>query len=163
MRIGIGYDIHRLIQGRKLFLGGIEIPYMKGLEGHSDSDVLLHAVCDALLGAAGCGDIGMHFPNTNSKFKDISSIELLKRVVKIISKKGFRASNIDTVLIAEEPKILPFKERMISAIAKAIGIKKEYVSVKATTSEGLGAIGRGEGIAAYAVASVLSHARARKK
>lgn len=162
MRIGIGYDIHRLVEGRRLMLGGVEIPFMKGLEGHSDSDVLLHAICDALLGAIGEGDIGMHFPNTSAKFKDISSIELLKHVVALLKKKGFALGNIDTVVIAEEPKILPFKNAMIAAISKAAGLSKGLVSVKATTNEGLGTIGRGEGIAAYAVACVQKRLAGQK-
>jgi 2-C-methyl-D-erythritol 2,4-cyclodiphosphate synthase len=151
-RIGIGYDIHRFVHGRKLILGGIEISHDKGLEGHSDADVLLHAVCDALLGAAGLGDIGDHFPNTDQQYKDISSVVLLKRVYAFIDKKGFAVENIDTIIYAEEPKMTPIKERMRHVIATAVRISDTAVNIKATTLEGLGSIGRKEGIAAHAIA-----------
>ncbi len=150
-KMGIGYDIHRTAEGRKLILGGMEIPYIKGLEGHSDADVLLHAVCDAMLGAAGEEDIGNLFPTTDSKYENISSLILLKRVWEIISQKRFKIINIDTVLIADEPKVNPFKESMRSNIARALNIDKSMVSIKATTSEGVGTIGRGEAMAAQAV------------
>ena len=150
-RVGIGYDIHRLVDGRKLVLGGVEIPFDKGLEGHSDADVLLHSICDAMLGAAGEGDIGIQFPNTDVSFKGISSLELLKRTKNIIMQKGFSVSNLDSVVIAEAPKILPYRDAMISNIAGALEIDISQVNVKATTSEGIGAIGKGEGISAYAV------------
>lgn len=150
-RIGIGYDIHRLVEGRKLFIGGIEIPYIKGLLGYSDADALLHAICDALLGAASESDIGELFPNTDPKYHDISSIELLKIVNDLIKKKGYEINNIDTVIIAQEPVLSPFKNRMKENIAQLLNIKKENVNIKAKTNEGLDDIGRKEAIAAYAV------------
>ncbi len=152
MRVGIGYDIHRLAEGRKLILGGVEIPSIRGPEGHSDADVLLHAICDAILGAAALGDIGQHFPNTDPAFKDKSSVELLKTVLKLIEKEGFRINNIDAVLIMEEPKIEPFKDRMRIIIARTLSIANSSVNVKATTNEGVGDIGKGEAVAAYATA-----------
>lgn len=154
MRVGLGYDIHRLVEGRNLFLGGVEIPYIKGLEGYSDADVLLHAICDSLLGAMGMDDIGIHFPNNDPRFKGISSIELLHRVTVMAGERKFRIVNVDSTLIMEEPKILPFKAKMRKTIASVLGIDENRVNVKATTQEGVGAIGRGEAIAAYAVASV---------
>lgn len=154
MRIGLGYDIHRLIEGRKLFLGGVEIPYIKGLDGYSDADVLLHAICDAILGAMGKDDIGIHFPNDDPTLKGISSLELLHKVSVLAEKSGFRVMNIDSTLILEEPKLLPFKAKMKKTIASVLGIDEDRINVKATTQEGVGAIGRGEAIAAYAVASV---------
>jgi 2-C-methyl-D-erythritol 2,4-cyclodiphosphate synthase len=154
MRAGLGYDIHRLVEGRKLFLGGVEIPYIKGLEGYSDADVLLHAICDAILGAMGMDDIGIHFPNNDPQFKGISSLELLHRVAELAAKKKFRIVNVDSTLIMEEPKIVPFKAKMRKTIASVLGIEEGRVNVKATTQEGVGAIGRGEAIAAYAIASV---------
>lgn len=154
MRIGFGYDIHRLIEGRRLILGGVEIPYIKGLDGYSDADVLLHAVCDAILGAIGKDDIGIHFPNNDPEFKGISSLELLKRVAAMVRKEGLRIANIDSTLILEEPKLMPFKKKMRENISQALGIPEDSVNIKATTQEGVGAIGRGEAIAAYAVASV---------
>ncbi|MCX5702493.1 MAG: 2-C-methyl-D-erythritol 2,4-cyclodiphosphate synthase [Candidatus Omnitrophica bacterium] len=150
-RIGIGYDIHRLVEGRKLFIGGIEIPYIKGLLGHSDADALLHAICDALLGAAAEGDIGELFPDTDPKYHNIPSIELLKIVNDLIKKKGYTINNIDTVVIAQEPILSPFKSRMEERIAQSLNIKKENVNIKAKTNEGLDDIGRKEAIAAYAV------------
>lgn len=154
-RIGIGYDIHRLVSGRKLFLGGIEIPYVNGLLGHSDADVLLHAICDSLLGAIGEGDIGEYFPDTDPKYHNISSIELLKIVADSIAKKGFTISNIDTVVIAEEPNIAPFKKQMQERVAQILKIKKECVSIKAKTNEGLGVFGKKEAIASFAVAMLI--------
>ncbi|MDP2942657.1 MAG: 2-C-methyl-D-erythritol 2,4-cyclodiphosphate synthase [Candidatus Omnitrophota bacterium] len=154
MRIGFGYDIHRLVEGRRLILGGVEIPYIKGLDGYSDADVLLHAVCDALLGAAGKDDIGIHFPNNDPEFKGISSVELLKRVAAIVVREGLMIINVDSTLVLEEPKLMPFKKRMRENISQALGIPEASVNIKATTQEGVGAIGRGEAIAAYAVASV---------
>lgn len=154
MRIGLGYDIHRLIEGRKLFLGGVEIPYIRGLDGYSDADVLLHAICDAILGAMGKDDIGIHFPNDDPTLKGISSLELLHKVSVLAEKSGFRVINIDSTLILEEPKLLPFKAKMKKTIASVLGIDEERINIKATTQEGVGAIGRGEAIAAYAVASV---------
>lgn len=154
MRVGLGYDIHRLIEGRKLFLGGVEIPYIKGLDGYSDADVLLHAICDAILGAMGKDDIGIHFPNDDPTLKGISSLELLHRVSVLAEKSGFRIINIDSTLILEEPKILPFKAKMKKTVASVLNIEEDRINIKATTQEGVGAIGRGEAIAAYAVASV---------
>lgn len=151
-RVGIGYDIHRLIKGRKLFLGGVKIPHASGLIGHSDADALLHAVCDALLGAAGAGDIGEHFPDTDVRYKDISSIALLRAVGRIIKAKGCRINNIDSIVILEEPKLKNYKRAMEEAISAALGIKAGQVAVKAKTNEGCGAIGEKKAIACYAVA-----------
>ncbi|MFA5389380.1 MAG: 2-C-methyl-D-erythritol 2,4-cyclodiphosphate synthase [Candidatus Omnitrophota bacterium] len=152
MRVGIGYDIHRFVDGRPLMLGGVEIPHIKGLEGHSDGDALLHAICDAILGAAGMDDIGHQFPVNDDRYLNISSSELLKAVSEKINKKGYRVEYVDSVIILEEPKIAPFKEGMKKEISSALGIAQDSVSVKATTQEGIGAIGRGEALAAYAVA-----------
>jgi len=154
MRIGFGYDIHRLVEGRRLILGGVEIPCVKGLDGYSDADVLLHAICDAVLGAMGKDDIGIHFPNNDPEFKGISSVELLKRVAAIAKDGGLMIVNVDSTLVLEEPKLTPFKKRMRENISRALGIPEDSVNIKATTQEGVGAIGRGEAIAAYAVASV---------
>jgi 2-C-methyl-D-erythritol 2,4-cyclodiphosphate synthase len=154
IRTGIGYDIHRLAEGRKLILGGVEIPYSHGLEGHSDADVLSHAIADALLGALGAGDIGQHFPNTDESIRGISSIEILKRVTKFLTDKRARVINVDVTLIAEAPKIVPHVPEMRQKIADAIGASESDVSVKATTNEKLGAIGRGEGMAAIAIATI---------
>ncbi|MEY2527474.1 MAG: 2-C-methyl-D-erythritol 2,4-cyclodiphosphate synthase [Verrucomicrobiota bacterium] len=153
-RSGIGYDTHRLAEGRKLVLGGIEIPHSRGLEGHSDADVLVHAIADALLGAIGAGDIGQHFPNTNESIRGISSIEILKRVVSLVAEKKARVTNVDATLIAEAPKIAPYIPAMRKKMAESIGVNESDVSIKATTNEGLGAIGRGEGMAAMAIATV---------
>ncbi len=150
-RVGIGYDVHRLVTGRKLFLGGVEIPYEMGLEGHSDADVLLHAVCDALLGALGKGDIGEHFPNTDQQYKNISSLKLLKKVNALILNEGYKVNNVDAVILAQEPQVKPFKSKMAFQIAYGLGIDETAVNIKATTNEGLGFVGRKEGIAAYAV------------
>ena len=150
MRIGQGYDVHRLVEGRKLIIGGVDIPYEKGLLGHSDADVLLHAVMDALLGAAALGDIGQHFPDSDERYKGISSIALLKEVGKILQE------NIDSTVIAQRPKLLPYRPQMAENIAAALGIEKEQVSVKATTEEGLGFTGTGEGISAQAIALLSS-------
>ena len=151
---GIGYDIHRLVEGRKLILGGVEIPYFKGLDGHSDADVLSHAIADALLGAVGESDIGHHFPNTDESIRGISSLEILKGVADILRKKGGRIINVDSTLIAEAPKIGPHLAEIRGNIATSLQIAVERVGVKATTNELLGTIGRGEGMAAMAVASV---------
>ena len=156
MRIGQGYDVHRLVEGRKLILGGVEIPYEKGLLGHSDADVLLHAMMDALLGAAALGDIGQHFPDSDERYKGISSIELLKEVGKILQENGYMIENIDSTVIAQRPKLLPYRPQMAENIAAALGIEKEQVSVKATTEEGLGFTGTGEGISAQAIALLSS-------
>jgi 2-C-methyl-D-erythritol 2,4-cyclodiphosphate synthase len=153
-RTGIGYDAHRLAEGRKLILGGIEISHSRGLEGHSDADVLSHAIADALLGAIGAGDIGQHFPNTDESIHGISSIEILKRAAALLAEKNARVTNVDATLIAEAPKIAPHIPAMRKTIAKAIGTSESTVSIKATTNEGLGPIGRGEGMAAVAIATV---------
>ena len=149
-RLGIGYDIHRLVAGRKLILGGVKIPHKKGLEGHSDADVLTHALCDAILGALGKGDIGEHFPNTDSKYKNISSLVLLGKVNDLLRSEGYRIVNIDTVIQAEEPNLKVYKAKMRLILAKELALDKSQVNIKATTQEKLGAIGKGEGIAAFA-------------
>ncbi|PIR17812.1 MAG: 2-C-methyl-D-erythritol 2,4-cyclodiphosphate synthase [Deltaproteobacteria bacterium CG11_big_fil_rev_8_21_14_0_20_49_13] len=151
MRVGIGYDIHRLVKGRKLILGGVEISHTHGLDGHSDADVIIHAIMDALLGAAALGDIGKHFPNTDAKYKGISSVELLKHVVKLITDHRSLITNIDAMVIAEAPKLAPHIEKMRENIAKACGIDIGQISIKSTTNEGVGFIGRNEGMAAQAV------------
>lgn len=151
-RVGIGYDVHKLVDGRKLFLGGIEIPSDKGLEGHSDADALLHSICDALLGAASLGDIGKHFPNTDERFKDISSLVLLEKVNELISNNGYSIGNIDSTVLAEKPKLLPYIEQMRNKIAETLKLNLEQVSIKATTNEKIGFIGREEGIAAISIA-----------
>jgi len=156
MRIGAGYDVHRLTADRKLMIGGVEIPYEKGLLGHSDADVLLHAICDALLGAAGLGDIGRHFPDSAPKYKGISSLTLLEDVRRLLEESGFRVNNIDATIVAERPKMAPHIPSMIAHIAAAIAIDRSRVNVKATTTEGLGFAGRGEGIAAYAVCTLVA-------
>lgn len=156
MRIGQGYDVHRLVEGRKLIIGGVDIPYEKGLLGHSDADVLLHAVMDALLGAAALGDIGQHFPDSDERYKGISSIALLKEVGKILQENGYMIENIDSTVIAQRPKLLSYRPQMAENIAAALGIEKEQVSVKATTEEGLGFTGTGEGISAQAIALLSS-------
>ena len=156
MRIGVGYDVHKLISGRPLILGGATIPYTKGLEGHSDADVLLHAICDALLGAAGAGDIGMHFPDTDPRFKGADSLKLLNATLDIIRTQGLGVSNIDATIFAEAPKLHHFREVMRHNIAQAIGIELSRVNIKATTTEGLGYIGKGEGIAAMCVVLLMT-------
>ena len=156
MRIGQGYDVHRLVEGRRLIIGGVDIPYEKGLLGHSDADVLLHAVMDALLGAAALGDIGQHFPDSDERYKGMSSIALLKEVGKILQDNGYMIEIIDSTVIAQRPKLLPYRPQMAENIAAALGIEKEQVSVKATTEEGLGFTGTGEGISAQAIALLSS-------
>ncbi len=156
MRVGTGYDVHRLQEGRKLILGGVEIPYEKGLLGHSDADVLLHAIMDALLGAAALGDIGKHFPDTDERYKGISSMTLLSRVGELLSENSFAISNIDATVIAERPKLRGCIDEMEKNISDALKIKKEQVNVKATTEEGLGFTGEGKGIAAQAVCLLTS-------
>ena len=153
-RCGIGYDVHRLAKGRKLILGGVEIAHSHGLEGHSDADVLSHAIADALLGAVGAGDIGQHFPNTDESIRGISSIEILKRVTELLTDKRARVLNVDATLIAETPKITPHVPAMRQKIATAIGTSESNVSVKATTNEKLGPVGRSEGMAAIAIATI---------
>lgn len=153
-RSGIGYDAHRLAPGRKLILGGVEIPHDRGLDGHSDADVLCHAIADALLGAVGESDIGHHFPNTDESIRGMSSLEILQRTNALLSRMRARAVNVDATLIAEAPKIAPHIPAMREKIAAALALEPSRVSIKATTNEGLGAIGRGEGMAAMAVATV---------
>lgn len=151
MRVGMGYDVHRLVEDRKLILGGVEIPYEKGLLGHSDADVLLHAIMDALLGAAALGDIGKHFPDTDEKYRGISSVALLRHVAALLEEKCFVIENIDATVIAQRPKLLPYMGRMRANVAAALGIGEDRVNIKATTEEGLGFTGSGEGISAQAV------------
>ena len=153
--VGIGYDVHQFVAGRPLFLGGVEIPYELGLDGHSDADVLIHAIADAILGAIGEKDIGHHFPNTDPAFKGISSVELLKKVVVLVQTAGGRILNIDSSLIAEAPKIGPHVSKMREILSAALGLPAARVGIKATTNETMGFVGRKEGIAAFAVASVL--------
>ena len=154
MRIGTGYDVHRLAADRKLMIGGVDVPFEKGLLGHSDADVLLHAICDALLGAAGLGDIGRHFPDTAPKYKGISSLMLLEEVRRLLSEAGYRVGNIDATVVAEKPKLASHIPAMVTNIAAAVKTDRSAVNVKATTTEGLGFAGRGEGISAYAVALI---------
>ena len=156
MRIGMGYDVHKLTQGRKLIMGGVEIPYEKGLLGHSDADVLLHAIMDALLGAAAIGDIGKHFPDTDPAYKGISSVKLLEHVGALLEENLFLIENIDATIIAQAPKMRPHIDAMRENIAQALGITAEQVNVKATTEEGLGFTGTGEGISAQAVCLLTS-------
>lgn len=154
MRIGFGYDVHPLVRDRKLVLGGVELAYERGLAGHSDADVLIHAIIDALLGAAALGDIGTHFPPSDPAYKDVSSIFLLQQVAGALRDGGWRVGNIDATVVAQRPKLAPYISDMRQRISEALGIDKGRVSVKATTSEGLGFAGREEGIAAYAVAAL---------
>jgi len=154
MRAGIGFDIHRLVEGRKLILGGVEVPYHKGLLGHSDGDVVIHAIIDAVLGAAALGDIGTHFPDTSDEFEGISSIKLLRSTIRMLEDKGLGVKNIDVTVIAEEPKLLPYIPDMREVLAKELGIEKDRVSIKAKTSEGLGVIGERNAIACLAIALV---------
>jgi 2-C-methyl-D-erythritol 2,4-cyclodiphosphate synthase len=154
IRIGQGYDIHQLVTGRPLFLGGVHIPFDKGLEGHSDADVLLHAICDALLGAANLRDIGFHFPNTDARYKNIDSKSLLAESAAKVQEAGYSIGNIDATVIAEAPKINPFIPTMQETIAEVLNVTSDVISIKATTNEQLGAIGRQEGIAAMAVALI---------
>ena len=156
MRIGVGYDVHRLAENKALIIGGVEIPYEKGLLGHSDADVLLHAVMDALVGAAAMGDIGKHFPDTDPEYKGISSRILLEKVGELLRENGFIIENIDATIIAQAPKMRPYIDRMRENVAGALGIDTDRVNIKATTEEGLGFTGNGEGISAQAVASINS-------
>ncbi len=151
MRIGMGYDVHRLVEGRDLIIGGCKIPYEKGLLGHSDADVLLHAVMDALLGAAALGDIGKHFPDSDEKYKGADSLDLLKEVKKLLDKNGFEVENVDATIIAQAPKMRPYIDEMRINIAQALRIEMSRVNVKATTEEGLGFTGTGEGISSQAI------------
>ncbi len=154
MRVGMGYDVHKLVEGRKLIMGGVDIPYEKGLLGHSDADVILHAIMDALLGAAALGDIGKHFPDSDDRYKGISSIELLKHVGKMLDDNNFVINNIDGTIIAQRPKMRPYIDTMRANVANALGISDSQVNIKATTEEGLGFTGSGEGISANAICSI---------
>lgn len=154
MRVGIGYDVHRLVEGRKLIIGGVDIPYEKGLLGHSDADVLLHAIKDAMLGAVALGDIGKHFPDTDERYKGASSIKLLIEVNNKLMDKGYKVNNIDSIIIAQKPKMAPHIEQMRLNISRALNIDLDCINVKATTTEKLGFTGKGEGIAAQSVVSV---------
>jgi 2-C-methyl-D-erythritol 2,4-cyclodiphosphate synthase len=154
MRIGFGYDVHRFAKGRPLMIGGVEVPHPMGLAGHSDADVLLHAIVDALLGAAGLGDIGSHFPPTDPAFKDISSIKLLERTASLLQEKGFRVINIDSTVVCEAPRLAPHVPAIIESISRVLGCRQALVNVKGKTEEGLGFTGSAEGVKAYAVALV---------
>ncbi|WP_462332674.1 2-C-methyl-D-erythritol 2,4-cyclodiphosphate synthase [Schwartzia sp. (in: firmicutes)] len=153
-RFGMGYDVHRLVEGRKLILGGVDVPYEKGLLGHSDADVLLHAITDALLGAAALGDIGKHFPDTDPQFEGADSLKLLVHAMGLIREKGYEVGNIDATIVAQRPKLAPYIEAMRDNIAGALGVDKDQINVKATTEEKLGFTGSGEGMSAYAVAGI---------
>lgn len=154
MRIGIGYDVHRLVEGRPLVLGGVAIPFEKGLSGHSDADVLAHAVCDAILGAAGAGDIGTHYPDSDPRYKNADSLMLLAKAAARIAQAGLAVVNLDATVMAEAPKLMPHRQAMQQNLARAVGIAPDRVNVKATTTEGLGFVGQGEGIAALCIALV---------
>jgi len=154
MRVGVGYDVHPLVSGKRLVLGGVEIPCEKGLDGHSDADVLVHAIIDALLGATGLGDIGVHFPSSDPRYKDVSSVSLLRQVVSLLRAEGWLVCNVDASIVAEQPRLTPFISEMRRIIGEALGIDVEQVAVKSTTSKGLGFLGKGEGIAVHAVALV---------
>ncbi len=156
MRIGHGFDVHRLVAGRKCIIGGVDIPHDKGLDGHSDADVLLHAICDALLGAAALGDIGQHFPPSDNRYKNIDSRELLRHVIALIKNKGFSVGNIDATVICEAPRLSPYTSQMCANIAADCGIEMGQINVKATTTERLGFTGRGEGIAAETICIIKS-------
>jgi 2-C-methyl-D-erythritol 2,4-cyclodiphosphate synthase len=153
-RIGMGYDVHPFAKNRPLILGGITIPHHQGLAGHSDADCLVHAICDALLGAIAAGDLGRYFPDSDPRFKDVESLLLLKKVATMVKQKGFRITNIDAIIVAQTPKLAPYRAQMEEKIAQTASVEREQVNVKATTTEGLGFIGREEGIAAYAVVLV---------
>ncbi|MFQ9515658.1 MAG: 2-C-methyl-D-erythritol 2,4-cyclodiphosphate synthase [Eubacterium sp.] len=155
MRIGMGYDVHKLVENRKLILGGVEIPFEKGLLGHSDADVVVHAIMDALLGAAALGDIGKHFPDTDPAYKGISSIELLRHVGILLKENNFAIGNIDATIICQRPKLAAYREEMVSNVADALGIEKNKVCIKATTEEGLGFTGQGLGISSQAIAMLI--------
>ncbi|MCR5176723.1 MAG: 2-C-methyl-D-erythritol 2,4-cyclodiphosphate synthase [Anaerovibrio sp.] len=154
IRFGMGYDVHQLAENRKLIIGGVEIPYEKGLLGHSDADVLLHAISDALLGAAALGDIGRHFPDTDDRYKGISSLVLLEHVGKLLAEKGYAVGNVDATIVAQRPKMLPYIQEMRENIASVLRVEPDCINVKATTEEHLGFTGNGQGISAYAVAGI---------
>jgi 2-C-methyl-D-erythritol 2,4-cyclodiphosphate synthase len=151
-RVGMGYDVHPFVEKRPLILGGVTIPHDQGLAGHSDADCLTHAICDALLGAIAAGDLGRHFPDSDPQYKDVESLQLLKKVTEMVRTKGFRITNIDATIVAQAPRLAPYRTQMEEKIAATVGIEQGRVNLKATTTEGLGFTGRGEGIAAYAVA-----------
>ncbi|MDI9476705.1 MAG: 2-C-methyl-D-erythritol 2,4-cyclodiphosphate synthase [Natronincolaceae bacterium] len=155
MRVGIGYDVHSLVKGRKLIIGGVNIPYKKGLLGHSDGDVLLHAIKDSILGAAALGDIGKHFPDTDERYRGADSLELLREVGILINSKGYVINNLDAIIVAQEPKMAPYIEEMRNNIASALNTEVDKINIKATTTEGLGFIGTGEGIAAKSIVSII--------
>ena len=157
MRVGFGYDVHRLVEERKLILGGVEVPYEKGLLGHSDADVLVHALMDALLGAAGMGDIGRHFPDTDNQYKGIDSMLLLERVTQLLHEAGYKVNNIDVTVVAQRPKLAGFIPQMVTNIARVVGAEESMVNVKATTTEKLGFEGEGLGISAYAVCTIAEN------
>ena len=157
LRIGNGYDVHRLVEGRKLILGGVEVPHTLGLDGHSDADALVHALCDALLGALGAGDIGAYFPDTDPQWKGISSLLSLKEVMRMCREKGFELANADTIMVAQKPKLAPHLPQMIKNMAATMDVESERINIKATTTEKLGFAGREEGIAAYAVALLIKN------
>ena len=154
VRFGMGYDVHQLVEGRKLIIGGVDIPYEKGFKGHSDADVLLHAISDALLGAAALGDIGKHFPDTDPAFKDADSLKLLQRVGELLQGKGYRVGNVDATIVAQKPKMAPYIMTMRENIARVLGAELDQINVKATTEEWLGFTGQGQGISSYAVAGI---------
>jgi 2-C-methyl-D-erythritol 2,4-cyclodiphosphate synthase len=154
-RVGIGYDIHRLAEGRKLILGGVEITHPQGLLGHSDADAVIHALCDAILGALACGDIGEHFPDTAPEYKDIDSSKLLEMVKEFLDDSGYKINNLDVIIIAQEPKLGPFKKQMREKLCAILGIRQDLLNIKAKTNEGLGELGRCEAIACYATASLI--------
>ena len=157
MRVGFGYDVHRLVEERKLILGGVEVPYEKGLLGHSDADVLVHALMDAMLGAAGMGDIGRHFPDTDNQYKGIDSMLLLERVTQLLHEVGYKVNNIDVTVVAQRPKLAGFIPQMVTNIARVVGAEESMVNVKATTTEKLGFEGEGLGISAYAVCTIAEN------
>jgi 2-C-methyl-D-erythritol 2,4-cyclodiphosphate synthase len=157
MRVGFGYDVHRLVEERKLILGGVEVPYEKGLLGHSDADVLVHALMDAMLGAAGMGDIGRHFPDTDNQYKGIDSMFLLERVTQLLHEAGYKVNNIDVTVVAQRPKLAGFIPQMVTNIARIVGAEESMVNVKATTTEKLGFEGEGLGISAYAVCTIAEN------
>lgn len=163
IRIGFGYDVHRLVEGRPLRLGGVEVPFERGLLGHSDADVLAHACCDALLGAVAAGDLGRHFPDTEPRWKEASSLVFLERVATIVAERGYAVGNLDATVIAERPRLAGYTAEMAARLAAALGVPAAAVSVKATTSDGLGLVGRGEGIAACAVAAVVARGSSSAK
>jgi 2-C-methyl-D-erythritol 2,4-cyclodiphosphate synthase len=158
MRVGLGYDSHRLAEGRRLVIGGVEIPFEHGLDGHSDSDVLTHAVIDAVLGAAGMGDIGAHFPDTDERWRDADSIELLRAVVAMVAERGYSVGNVDCTVVMEAPKLAPHREAIRARLAATLGVGEDRVNVKASTGERMGFVGRGEGVAALAVAMLADTA-----